>query len=57
MPASELSRRELLSGSAYLTIGAGTVALAPTASATEIAAPSGNSIHDIVLNVNGADRR
>ena len=56
MPASELSRRELLSGSAYLTIGAGTVALAPTASATEIAAPSGDSIHDIVLSVNGVDR-
>ena len=56
MPASELSRRELLSGSAYLTIGAGTAALAPNASATEVAAPSGNSIHDIVLNVNGVGR-
>jgi len=56
MAGSELSRRELLSGSAYLTIGAGTAALAPNASATEVAPPSGDSIHDIVLNVNGVDR-
>ena len=54
MAGSELSRRELLSGSAYVTIGVGTAALMPNASAGE--APSGGSIHDIVLNVNGADR-
>ena len=56
MVGSELSRRELLSGSAYVTIGVGTAALMPNASAGEGTAPSGGSIHDIVLNVNGADR-
>ena len=39
MAGSELSRRELLSGSAYVTIGVGTAALMPNASAGE--APSG----------------
>jgi len=56
MTGSELSRRELLSGSAYVTIGVGTAVLMPSASAGAAAAPSGGSIHDIVLNVNGADR-
>ena len=32
MAGSELSRRELLSGSAYVTIGVGTAALMPNAS-------------------------
>ena len=56
MAGSELSRRELLSGSAYVTIGVGTAALMPNASAGEAAAPSSSSVHEIVLNVNGADR-
>ena len=56
MAGSELSRRELLSGSAYVTIGVGTAALMPNASAGEAMAPSDVSIHDIVLNVNGVDR-
>jgi xanthine dehydrogenase YagT iron-sulfur-binding subunit len=55
MAGSELSRRELLSGSAYVTMGAGAAALIPNASAGEAAAPSDVSIHDIVLNVNGVD--
>ena len=53
MAGSELSRRELLSGSAYVTIGVGTAALMPNASAGEAAAPSDAWIHDIVLHVNG----
>ena len=56
MAGSELSRRELLSGSAYVTIGVGTAALMPSASSGEAAASSGGSIHDIVLRVNGVDR-
>jgi xanthine dehydrogenase YagT iron-sulfur-binding subunit len=56
MAGSELSRRELLSGSAYVTVGVGAATLIPSASADEAAAPAGGSIHEIVLNVNGADR-
>ena len=56
MAGSELSRRELLSGSAYVTVGVGAATLIPSASAGEGAAPAGGSIHEIVLNVNGADR-
>src|SRR5271157_3630605 len=56
MAGSDLSRREILSGSAYVTIGVGTAALMPNASAGEATPPSGGSIHDIDLHVNGADR-
>ena len=56
MAGGELSRRELLSGSAYVTMGVGAAALIPNASAGEAAVPPHVSIHDIILHVNGADR-
>ncbi len=56
MVGPELSRRELLSGSAYVTMGVGAAALIANAPADGAAAPIDASIQDIVLHVNGVDR-
>jgi aerobic-type carbon monoxide dehydrogenase small subunit (CoxS/CutS family) len=56
MAGSELSRRELLSGSVYATMGVGAAALAPNATAGEAVTPSDGAIHEIVLHVNGVER-
>ncbi len=56
MAGSELSRRELLSASARVTLGVGATTLSPNASAADAAEPSNSSIHDAVLHVNGVER-
>jgi len=58
MAEPQLSRRELLSGSVYATLGVGALGWIPEASAavSDGAAPASGTTHDIVLKVNGADR-
>lgn len=59
MGGEGLSRRALLGGSVYATIGATASGLIPQDAAAESGggAPSSAAAHDIVLIVNGADRR
>jgi aerobic-type carbon monoxide dehydrogenase small subunit (CoxS/CutS family) len=59
MGGEGLSRRALLGGSVYATIGAAASGLIPQDAAAESGggAPSSAAAHDIVLIVNGADRR
>jgi xanthine dehydrogenase YagT iron-sulfur-binding subunit len=54
-----LSRRDVLSGSVYVTLGAGSSGFLPKDAAAEssVIAPPSAATHDIFLNVNGADRR
>lgn len=59
MAEPQLSRRELLSGSVYATLGVGALGWIPEASAAVsdgASAPASGTTHDIVLKVNGADR-
>ena len=59
MAGFEFSRREILGGSIYVTVGAGATGAVPTtATAAEglEKRPPSASTHDIVLRVNGSDR-
>jgi xanthine dehydrogenase YagT iron-sulfur-binding subunit len=54
-----LSRRNLLGGSVYVTLGAGVSGFIQEGAAAESSAgpPASAETHDIILSVNGADRR
>jgi xanthine dehydrogenase YagT iron-sulfur-binding subunit len=55
-PEGGVSRRDLLSGSAYAALAVGASTWAPLGSAAEIEASSAGATHDIVLRINGVDR-
>ena len=54
-----VSRRDLLGGSVYLTLGAGVSGFIQEGTAAESSTgpPASAETHDIILSVNGADRR
>ena len=54
----EFSRRQVLGGSIYATVGAGAAGLVPTVAVAEVPQerPSSAETHDIVLWLNGVDR-
>jgi xanthine dehydrogenase YagT iron-sulfur-binding subunit len=54
-----LSRRDLLGGSVFVTLGAGVSGIIPQGALAETgeSRPVRAAAHDIVINVNGADRR
>ena len=54
-----VSRRNLLGGSVYVTLGAGVTGFIQQGTAAESSAgpPASAETHDIILSVNGADRR
>jgi len=59
MAGDGLSRRDLLGGSVYVTLGAGAPGFLPKDAAAEssVIVPPSAATHDILLNVNGAGRR